>query len=238
MTDLPIDRTSKTMLGVNPRELHSWRSAECGGACERVYKADDVDAEIERLREALKGFIDFQISDYDRMAGMAKRYCELRKAARKLLSGEPSAVETNAPVTHSPEPSAYLKLWDQNGPRRRVDLSADCEPWLQAQRPIITPLYARLPSAVKANEHPGICTCPGGTPNSKLGFHNECRLHGLAAQRAVKNGTPEEEADWAEFGDCPRCWKCGAPVITVPGCAPGCIRNCPPSPVNGDCNQT
>lgn len=54
MTDLPIDRTSKTMLGVNPRELHSWRSAECGGACERVYKADDVDAEIERLREALE----------------------------------------------------------------------------------------------------------------------------------------------------------------------------------------
>lgn len=51
-----------------------------------------------------------------------------------------------------------------------------------------------------------------------------------ALKASERRGTPEEEADWVEFGDCPRCWRCAAPVITIHGFAPGCIRNCPPSP--------
>lgn len=60
----------------------------------------------------------------------------------------------------------------------------------------------------------------------------------LAPEKAnERRGTPEEEADWAEFGDFPRCWRCNAPVIAISGSAPGCIRNCPPSPKNGPGEQ-
>jgi len=52
-------------------------------------------AEIERLRAALQGFIDFQVTDYYRQADAATRYCTLRKDARKLLSGDSSAPETS-----------------------------------------------------------------------------------------------------------------------------------------------
>jgi hypothetical protein len=43
-------------------------------------------------------------------------------------------------------PSAYLKLWldgpaDANGCRCRVDLTEICEPWLDALKPTIVPLY-------------------------------------------------------------------------------------------------
>lgn len=51
MSEAPV--SSKTMFGAT--ELHTWRSVDCGGVCERVYKADEVDAEIERLRGQILG---------------------------------------------------------------------------------------------------------------------------------------------------------------------------------------
>lgn len=90
--------------------------------------------------------------------GVDKANCDV--AARigdffkhELMKWPRPAAETKAPQTHATEPSAYLKLWDQNGPRCRVDLTDICEPWLDALKPIITPLYARLPS--KTKEDPG-----------------------------------------------------------------------------------
>ena len=84
----------------------------------------------------------------------------------EYLSGDSSAPETSAPLTHSTEPSAYLKLWDQNGPRVRVDLTPINEPWLECLKPIVTPLYARLPgpaqetTVLPTSHRP---TCEGGT---------------------------------------------------------------------------
>lgn len=43
---------------------------------------------ISALEEALHQFMEFQITDYDRMAGMAKRYCEIRRHARNVLAGK------------------------------------------------------------------------------------------------------------------------------------------------------
>lgn len=102
MTD-PGFSSSKTMLGVNPRELHSWRSAECGGACERVYKADDVDAEIERLREALER-IDAHLevrpdSELGQLQVISHNHSFgfwlALKAAREVLRNERKPFETN-----------------------------------------------------------------------------------------------------------------------------------------------
>lgn len=91
------------MLGVNPRELHSWRTAECGGACERVYKADEVDAEIERLREALER-IDAHLevrpdSELGQLQVISHNHSFgfwlALKAAREVLRNERKPFETN-----------------------------------------------------------------------------------------------------------------------------------------------
>lgn len=39
------------------------------------------------------------------------------------------------------------------------------------------------------------CSCPGGTPNSALGRHNQCQLHGLAAQAAGSPFVQQFQAD-------------------------------------------
>jgi hypothetical protein len=46
------------------------------------------------------------------------------------------------------EPSAFLKFWwgTDGTPRTRVDLSEINEPWLEALKPTITPLYAAPPA--------------------------------------------------------------------------------------------
>jgi hypothetical protein len=41
------------------------------------------------------------------------------------------------------EPAAFLKFWfDDGAPRCRVDMTDICEPWLDALKPTITPLYS------------------------------------------------------------------------------------------------
>lgn len=78
------------------------------------------------------------------------------------------------------------------------------------------------------------CVSAGCTNDCEKGNPYLCAEHARSPLKASeRRGTPEEEADWAEFGDCPRCWRCSAPVIAISGSAPGCIRNCPPSPENG-----
>ena len=45
--------TELKMFGVRSMDLHEWRYSECGGVCERVYRADEVDAQIERMQGLL-----------------------------------------------------------------------------------------------------------------------------------------------------------------------------------------
>lgn len=48
------------------------------------------------------------------------------------------------------------------------------------------------------------------------------------------NAVQPDLKEYPEFeGHDPWCTKCGAPIITIPGFAPGCMRNCPP-PVSED----
>lgn len=45
-------------------------------------------------------------------------------------------------------PSAFLKMWrrpGESGLCRRVDLHPECEPWLAAYNPTVTPLYGQVP---------------------------------------------------------------------------------------------
>lgn len=108
-------------------------------------------------KESIRPPADFYLSD-ELLSKYAKIgygvnamtiYNDVIRMACELL--ERRAHETKALLTHSPEPSAYLKLWDNSGPCCRVDLKADCEPWLEALNPIVTPLYARLQTPLKAN---------------------------------------------------------------------------------------
>lgn len=46
---------------------------------------DEAADYIRDLEKSLKEFMEFQISDYHRSADMAKRYCEIRRDARKVL---------------------------------------------------------------------------------------------------------------------------------------------------------
>lgn len=58
--------------------------------------------------------------------------------------GAADALESRTPPLSSPEqrPSAYLKFWFNEGrPCCRMDLTDICEPWLDALKPTITPLY-------------------------------------------------------------------------------------------------
>lgn len=65
-----------------------WEDAEALYATVRQYQAipelPAIGREVE-LRMALQRFMDFQISDYDRLATRAHDYCEIRRDARKLL---------------------------------------------------------------------------------------------------------------------------------------------------------
>lgn len=58
--------------------------------CEPPDELGALRAENARLRELLQQFIDFQISDYDRVANRAKDYCRIRRDARiALASSDP-----------------------------------------------------------------------------------------------------------------------------------------------------
>jgi hypothetical protein len=74
---------------------------------------------------------------------------------------------------------AYLKEWDVAGEkRRRVDLALDCEPWLTAYRPHITPLYARPdPETAAALAHRVCCGTEHDPSNGKL--HGYCVVCGV-----------------------------------------------------------
>ncbi len=110
----------------------------------------ETDAAIDELEWYSSRMIDLKApppgrSEHKTFAAMMQsELAELRECIAK----ERAADETLAPLTHSPAPSAYLKLWEQNGPRQRVDLTSDCELWLEALHPIITPLYARMPGVI------------------------------------------------------------------------------------------
>lgn len=61
----------------------------------------------------------------------------------------------NTRAVEDAEAVAFLKRWkdpDSGEGRIRVDLRIDCEPWLTAARPTITPLYTHPPRATSAED--------------------------------------------------------------------------------------
>ena len=117
------------ICGKEPQHpVHITSKKHCGGPkCEHT----DVELQIdhsyngcilcafERVRAALQGFMDFQISDYYRQSEAAKRYCELRKLGRQAIGNNPTHHETESPQA----PIAKLTVWENlNGTQVRAEL--------------------------------------------------------------------------------------------------------------------
>jgi len=75
---LPIQTYLASLNGAKEAEDEHYRTLA------KVSQARMV--KISALEEALHQFMEFQISDYHRSADMAKRYCEIRRHARKVLA--------------------------------------------------------------------------------------------------------------------------------------------------------
>lgn len=95
------------------------------------------DIEIEQLREALRGFMDFQVSadaegkKYERLADIARDYCALKRNARSTLAEQGTAVETPAiEFEHCvfrgdpPAPFNDWNTWASSRPKRGVEIRA------------------------------------------------------------------------------------------------------------------
>lgn len=63
---------------------HNVKELEIMGPCWERGKPCTL-CENEKLRALLERFMEFQISDYDRVATRAQDYCAIRRDARKLL---------------------------------------------------------------------------------------------------------------------------------------------------------